>query len=414
MKLTLVSKDRELFKLCKEVLASLGDGLYELLPGNSRGEQPESDLYIWDYEAAAGFPDSLEWSDPGRHFFLVQRKDLAAFREESSLPDLPVLLKPVTRPRLEIFMQQVIAGRVYVRPNSSISSLRADRDEVLQCLIQANLKLQEYDQDRTNFLARAVHDFRAPLTAVTGYCGLLLGEQLGPVNEDQQEVLQRMQHSAQRLSRMANAMFQLSIGRHVESRPNLQKGDLRDCIDQALHELMALIDEKRIEISVDCRPAPERLYFERSQMEQVLVNLLDNACRFTPKFGAIEIRGYPFFWERRVTCLPGLDKAADRRNHDQKAFNAFRVDIRDSGPGIPVDHLDRIFEEYTYYAGGHDRSGAGLGLAICKMILERHQGRIWAESSPAGAIFSFVLPLQTAEFRVEGKDRENSLYAGVS
>ena len=99
---------------------------------------------------------------------------------------------------------------------SIANSLRADRDEILQCLIQANLKLQEYDQDRTTFLARAVHDFRAPLTAISGYCGLLLGEPLGPLTENQREVLRRMQHSTKRLSRMASAMFQLSVGRHVK------------------------------------------------------------------------------------------------------------------------------------------------------------------------------------------------------
>jgi signal transduction histidine kinase len=60
---------------------------------------------------------------------------------------------------------------VLERQSSSASLLRADRDDILQCLIGANLKLQEYDQDRTNFLARGVHDFRAPLTAINGYCG---------------------------------------------------------------------------------------------------------------------------------------------------------------------------------------------------------------------------------------------------
>ena len=74
--------------------------------------------------------------------------------------------------------------------------------------------------------------------------------------------------------------------------------------------------------------------------------------------------------------------------------NAFRVDICDSGPGIPQPQLDRIFEEYTSYSGGQDRSGGGLGLAICKLILSQHQGHVWAENTPGGAVFSFVLPLQ--------------------
>jgi signal transduction histidine kinase len=69
------------------------------------------------------------------------------------------------------------------------------------------------------------------------------------------------------------------------------------------------------------------------------------------------------------------------------------VDIRDSGPGIPSIHVGKIFEEHSSYAGGPDRSGGGLGLAICRMILQQHGGRVWAESHPAGAVFSLVLPI---------------------
>jgi two-component system phosphate regulon sensor histidine kinase PhoR len=283
-----------------------------------------------------------------------------------------------------------------------------------QCLIHTNLKQQEYDQERTNFLARAIHDYRAPLTALCGYSSLLLAEQLGPLTEDQKEVLQRMFYSAKRLSRMASAMFQLSIGQRVDTKPNLQKGDIRECIDQALHELMPFADEKRISFSVELTPGEEPLFFEKSQLEQVLVNILDNACKFTPRQGLVEIHGYPFFWDRRrqTTAAP---RQHDRRTTHSLAPNCFRVDIHDSGPGIAVEHLDRIFEEYTSYSGGHDRSGGGLGLAICKLILSQHQGRIWAESSAEGAVFSFVLPFRLAQSSPSAATNgfEMALYASV-
>jgi two-component system sensor histidine kinase KdpD len=70
------------------------------------------------------------------------------------------------------------------------------------------------------------------------------------------------------------------------------------------------------------------------------------------------------------------------------------VDVRDSGPRIPREHLANLFEEDTSSTGGSDRSGGGLGLAICKMILHAHEGRVWAENSESGACFSFVLPLR--------------------
>jgi signal transduction histidine kinase len=95
----------------------------------------------------------------------------------------------------------------------------------------------------------------------------------------------------------------------------------------------------------------------------------------------------------------------DRRAKQVKTPNSFRVDIRDSGPGIPAAHVVRIFEEYTSYSGGQDRSGGGLGLAICRMILEQHRGRVWAESHTAGAVFSFVLPVQPVDTRVSAAQR---------
>ncbi len=228
-----------------------------------------------------------------------------------------------------------------------------------RCLIQANLKLQEYDQDRTNFLARAVHDFRAPLTAASGYCGLLLGEALGEMQEAQKDVLRRMQHSVKRLSRMASAMFELSVGRQVKRQPELRKGEIGACLEQALHEINPFAEAKRISISVDLEPPAGTLYIEASQIEQLLINLLDNACKFTPRAGEIEIRGYPYFWERRSPrSLRSI--AGDRRVRDCGLPNSYRIDISDSGPRIPVEHLEHIFEEYTSYGGGRDRSGGGL------------------------------------------------------
>ena len=297
---------------------------------------------------------------------------------------------------------------------SDVNALRADRDEILQCLLHANLKLQEYDQDRTNFLARAVHDFRAPLTAIDGYCGLMLGQQLGPITEEQQEVLERMQHSIKRLSRMATAMFQLSVGRQIEKRPNLEKGDIDLCINQALHEITPFSEAKHIHLSVQMMPSSQVLYFDREQIEQVLINLLDNACKFTPKYGSIEVRGYPFFWERRAKLKTAITNG-ERRTSRLQAPNSFRIDICDSGPGVPVENLDKIFEEYTSYSGGQDRSGGGLGLAICKFILNLHQGQVWAEAGEDGSRFSFVLPFiqHEAQLALTSEPPHQLLQAGA-
>ena len=321
MTIHVVSKDWELYKLCREILGEFPELGRSCVLSQISPDEPwrEADLHIWDFHPNISLPDHVKCS-PLRHFFLVDRKDLAVFQRSTGLSEGNVLLKPVTRATLSTFLAPVVSSR-------AANSLRADRDEILQCLIQTNLKLQEYDQDRTAFLARAVHDFRAPLTALSGYCGLLVSKQLGPLNENQTEVLLRMQHSSNRLSRMASAMFELSIGRHVNKRPDLQPGDLRECLEQALHEILPFADEKAISITSELEALDNPLYFETGQIEQVLVNILDNACKFTPKAGSIEIRGYPFFWERRTACF-SAPFAGDRRHKLNHGPNSYRIDIR--------------------------------------------------------------------------------------
>ena len=415
MKLHLASSNRQLHSLCQEVFDEILGRGWTLHVASGSVPECDADLYLWDIESRTDAFSTIEPRDKWRHFFLVDRSGVQHFREALSFPAANIVLKPITRSALLVFFTDACKRCSETPPapadEPAAESLRAERDEILQCLMQTNLKLQEYDQDRTNFLARAVHDFRAPLTAVTGYCGLLLGEDIGTLTQDQREILERMHRSAKKLSRMATAMFQLSIAPRTEATLDLQQGEIRDCIEQALHEVAQVAEEKRLSITVNTAPALEPLFFEPMKLEQVLVNLLDNACKFAPRGGTIDIRGYPCVWHRHAGAETGAGTAADRMWRDERIPNAYRVDIRDTGSGIPATHLTNVFEEYTSYAGGVDRSGGGLGLAICRMILTQHKGRIWAESSKDGAVFSFVLPNYRNESVQMKRNVSNNLHA---
>ena len=386
MDIILISEDRDLYRMCVEILAEILDQPWTLSTAGADDRVLRADVCIWDCEAEVPLP-SRGYGHCCKHLYLVSRKDLPGFRRQ--VAEAHVLLKPVTPVTLAAFLGFAVSSR-------GKDPLREDRDEILQCLVQTNLTLQEYDQDRTNFLARAVHDFRAPLTALSGYCGLMLDESFGPINLSQQEVLRRMRHSAQRLSRMATAMFQLSIARQVKKRPDFERGDLQECLDQALHEIAPFADERGITIAPDLEAGDECLLFEPGQMEQVLINILDNACKFTPKAGLIEVRGYPDFWERRYRQSAVPRSGERRRSHDREP-NCYRIDITDSGAAIPTEHLDAIFQEYASYSGARDRSGGGLGLAICRLIVTQHGGRVWAENTDWGPRFSIVLPLHRSQ-----------------
>lgn len=290
MNILLLSNDQELAVFCREIVFETFGTESKVDVGFPTQTPSQEDLCLWDFvPGETVIPADLGFAKLRKHLFLVDRKHLPALEELVGTSDINVLLKPVTPAAMRAFLSDAHRQQGFDNGShaESIDTLRVERDEMLQFLIQANLKLQEYDQERTNFLARSIHDFRAPLTAISGYCGLLLEEALGPLTPDQREVLGRMQHSATRLSRITNAMFQLSIRRRVEQELNLEQADMRDCVDQALHEVALSVEDKRISVRVQIENSSDVLLFDKSQMEQTLVNLLDNACRFTPRNGAI-------------------------------------------------------------------------------------------------------------------------------
>jgi signal transduction histidine kinase len=386
--ITLVSSDQSIVGFCRELVAEVlqEEGELKIVSPDESYREHASDLYLLDFLPGVELPADAAWGQT--HFVLMRQKDVPTFQTGHPGASASILLKPITKHALRSVFEQTIVSKRNRSPQN-LKSLRIDRDELLQCVIQANLKLQEYDQQRTNFLTRAVHDFRAPVTALSGYCGLLLEGQLGPLTVPQKEVLQRMLNSSKRLGRMANGMLQLSVSRHLEQQPNLRPTDIFECVEQALHEVNQFINEKNIKIGVELEPAPGPLLADPGQMEQLLVNLLDNACKFTPRNNAIYIKGYPYVWDAQS---PNLNQIPNYALASQTP-NAYRVDIQDSGSGIKLEHLNSIFEDYTSYSSRDERAGAGLGLAICKMIITHHKGKIWAETRPEGASFSFILPL---------------------
>jgi signal transduction histidine kinase len=389
----LVSTDHALAELCRGILRHLGAGTVTLVVADEPSGT-EADVVLYD---VAGSSDVVRFNHVIRHHdILLIDRDCLWILDDSHFKNLPFLvLKPITERSVRFALEQAIdRGRIP----------EGDSRTLLQLTLEAVLKVQQYDQDRTNFLARGIHDFRAPLTAIKGYCGLLIDQQLGDVPPQQVEILRRMQHSINRLSRMADGMLQLSVRDRRPTKLEFREADLSACIDQASSELGPSLREKHIELVTDMQQAPDVLTFDPSRIEQVVVNLLDNACKFTPRNGSIGIRGYPFFWERRHPGTSG-SSVMERRHVSFQTPNAYRVDIRDSGPPIPIQQLSNIFEEYTSLLGGGDRSGVGLGLAICKLIISQHNGHIWAATDHDQTVFSFVLPSHPQRDRDGGNDR---------
>ena len=383
MRVCLVSRSEELRDTVSDIV-----GLHLFAWCTPGAELPDADCYVWDFDRL-GFRDI--GGAPGRnHLFLVERGDLSDFGRQVNLDEVRLVLKPVNRPTLEAYLD---ACRQQLTAPRETDVFRSDRDLLLRQLLQANLRLQEYDQERTNFLARALHDLQAPLTSIQGLCDLLLSGKAGQLSGPQLAMLERMQASRRRLERLSSGMFDLSVQGRVMRPPRKGPGDMDRCLQEALAELSSLIEEKKLKVRWHMEPPRKTLWVEQEQMDRVFVNLLENSCKFTPRGGSIQIEGYSVAWGT---------------NANPSEPNAYRIDVADSGPGVEPDLQEAIFEQYTSYRGGTDRSGGGLGLAICKLAVTAHGGQIWSSRVESGALFSFVLPFENAGSAVRpGQLRES-------
>jgi signal transduction histidine kinase len=357
---------------------------------------PQASLYIWDFEKDLQIPSEILGQEDVQHLFLADPKHLDSLESEFQ-GAMAIILKPATPFTIKAFVEMAMKTLNLRKQAREANTLRHDRDALLQYVLEVNLKLQEYDQERSNFLARALHDLRAPLTALHGYCGLLGEGRLGPITAQQRELLERMSHSTSRLGRLASGAFELLAQGRFERVPKLASEDIEECVTKALHDVYPMFQDKGINVAVEIIPPDESLLFEAEQIEQVLVNLLENSCRFTQRSGNVEIRGYPICWNVALRGLDGPQEACMRSAH------AYRIDVMDDGAGVPENLAQKIFEQYASYSGSLDRSGGGLGLAICKLIITAHQGVIWATPSKDGGRFSFVLPLGSVHGREQDR-----------
>lgn len=235
-------------------------------------------------------------------------------------------------------------------------------------------RLLELDQLKTEFLARVSHDLRTPLNSIIGFSDLITGEVGGRMNKKHAEFIAAINRNGHALLAMINELLDLSSleSGHVHLRQ--EPVPLQTLLDDLKAATAPVLENAGITAQWPDVPqlAGKTAVVDRRRIVQVLVNLVDNARKFTPRGGT-------------VTVLMDSD--------DQE----IRFEVADSGPGIPASECDRIFAPYYQRpnnsglgAAGH---GVGLGLAIVKSIVARHGGRIALDSGIGkGCRFRISLP----------------------
>lgn len=223
------------------------------------------------------------------------------------------------------------------------------------------------DRARTGFLLSASHELRTPLTTISGYCHLLERTEL---NEAQREDLAVIGRSTTELLNHVDEILDLSrIEAGSEAPLSFQPVELNALVQQVVDGQ----GEPDNEVHVSLHLADESLFVEADaqRIRQVVANLFSNALKYTDE-GYIDVRVRP-------DTLDGQPAA--------------RVEVVDTGPGIPEDELEAIFVEFHRVAERRAVAGTGLGLSIARRIVDRHRGRLWAESRLGeGSTFHLVLP----------------------
>lgn len=250
---------------------------------------------------------------------------------------------------------------------ADIAGVAVERARMDQNLRRAYAELNDLDQLKTDFISIASHELRTPLTVILGYLSFLREEASPEMMGQFDTVLDAAVHLRTLIQDMLNFQY-VDTGRESLS---LERMDLVALVRQMTAERDETAVAKQQTITVHLPDTEIPIMADRSVMEVVLNNLFNNAIKFTPQEGQIEI-------------------TVEDRGEE------IWVTVSDNGVGIPPDQYERIFKRFYQVEDPLDRhhEGMGLGLAIVKELIELHQGRVWVESEEgAGSTFFVALPL---------------------
>ncbi|MGB9753514.1 MAG: histidine kinase [Roseiflexus castenholzii] len=226
------------------------------------------------------------------------------------------------------------------------------------------------DRAKTDFIATVSHELRSPLTVIYGYVDLLLRGLVGELSGDQYDLLEAVRN---RVELMNNIVKNVILVASIEAntlQTDLAPQDVRRIIDETIAPMRKAFERKGLTLTVNTPDDLPPVRADREQLMIILGQVIDNARRYTPQ-GEVAI-------------------TAHRRDDGM-----VQIDVADTGPGIPADQMQRLFTRFFRVEGNNSpERGSGLGLVITRQLVERHGGKVWAQSEVGrGSTFSIALPI---------------------
>lgn len=277
--------------------------------------------------------------------------DLICHPEKSFLKEITI---PLTDEQKQHF--EVRGELIYTPKGEEFGFLTVFHDITLE---------KEIDQMKDDFVHSITHDLRNPLTSIRVLIKFLTEESIGTLNEKQKKMLKTMEIASYQLLTLINNILDVAKIEAEKMPIELSKVNLSNLVERVLTIQEPLMKRKNLllELSV---PKEIELNADPQLLERLITNLLGNALKFTPEKGKITI---------------SVEDSPEK----------VKVEVADTGPGIPEEYLEKIFDKFQQLQ--RTKGGTGLGLTICKYIVEAHNGKIWVESKLGqGSKFSFFIP----------------------
>lgn len=339
-------------------------------------------------------PTSLIYSQIEGALFAQQIQTVALFAVSASAISILVIFLA----RMNLTLQRAIRERTGALEDASVKleslnrelqeknrQLSESYDEIVEkemTVEKAMAKVLEAEKAKDEFISMISHELRTPIVPIKGYSEMLLKTGvLGELNDKQRDAVNTVMKSSQRLEALVGDIMDVFKLDMDKMRLAMETVDAATLVKRTVSELGSIIEEKNVEIGTDVAEGIA-VICDVGRIDQVLGNLIKNSVDFVPaKGGRIRIK---------------VEKVATRQNmvDEQKEMAIFAVE--DNGQGIPRDKVDRIFEKFYQVdtSAARKHGGTGLGLVICKGIVEAHGGRIWVDTDYVnGASLKFSLPI---------------------
>lgn len=293
------------------------------------------------------------------------------------------------------FVEEKQVATMEAFANQSALSLEAAM--LIDRLRRLNEELEEANRVKSEFLATMSHELRTPLTAIIGFSELIAEGVMGEITSEQEEALREVLHNAADLLEMINSLLDLTKVESGSMGIELREFDVGEMVRRMQGTLTPLVQKKGQKLQVEIQKDIPPLMGDERKVQQVLLNLLANANKFTPEGGRISLRVRHY-----ASCdqAAGAAERLARLSVGEAAAGAgcLEIIVEDNGVGIPPEHIERIFDMFHQADSSSTRNfgGTGLGLALARKFIEMHGGTIWVESELGqGARFTIILPQVT-------------------